>query len=713
MQMIEFDDVVIDVENHKVTKGGETIDLEPKSFRVLLFLVENRHRVVPKDELITSVWNGTAVTDNALTRVIAQLRKGLGDDAKQARFIETVPTVGYRFIAELKQADTPQPAPAVTPPVVSPPPVGTPYEARKITWYVPAGAVLAVILAYFMPVLKEWTRPASASTTARTLQFTAAKGLDASPSFSPDGGSIAYTSDKSGHFEIYMKQVSSGGAEIQITRDGRENIQPAWAPDGSSIAYTSIQTGGISVVPALGGMPRKVSRFGSQPAWTADSKRIVFVSDSPTSMSPADVIPLSGSNLWIVEAAGGEPKPLTQPNEPPGRHGEPALSPDGQHLLLVTGQTLGNSSLVEMNLTTRQFTTIPEAEKFAISPSYSKDGNFIYYVSQSNSGGPGVFRLKLDPRSRRSIGPPEILYRADMSLIRNVSFSPDGRRFAYGLQWMSSNLWQVDEDAFQTPVTDEASFRITQPVFSPDGSKIAYVNRLIGASGDIWVVDADGRNPLQVTKDPMPDHMPSWSADGKTVMYASRRNGGSQLMQFTLADGSEKQLFELPDRHGMPRVSPDGTEIVYNVNRPVLNVWKANIATGKSTQLTFGKELSGFACWSPDGKWLAFEERENGDTHLAVIPSTGGQPKRLTNRRGQAWTSSWSPDGKEIPVAALWENAWNIYAVNRETQAVRPLTKNTLFRIFLRYPSWSPKGTPIVFERNETRGNVFLGELPN
>src|SRR5262249_47747515 len=64
-------------------------------------LIEKRGQLVEKRELIDVVWGGTFVTDNALTRVIAQLRKALGDDAKESRYIGTVPTRGYRFISEV------------------------------------------------------------------------------------------------------------------------------------------------------------------------------------------------------------------------------------------------------------------------------------------------------------------------------------------------------------------------------------------------------------------------------------------------------------------------------------------------------------------------------------------------------------------------------------------------------------------------------------
>src|SRR5690348_10620902 len=98
----QFDTVEVQPAAFSVLRDGKPLDLEPKAVRVLLYLIENRDRAVAKDELIERVWAGTAVTDNALTRIVAQLRRELGDDARQARYIQTLPTLGYRFIAELR-----------------------------------------------------------------------------------------------------------------------------------------------------------------------------------------------------------------------------------------------------------------------------------------------------------------------------------------------------------------------------------------------------------------------------------------------------------------------------------------------------------------------------------------------------------------------------------------------------------------------------------
>src|SRR5882762_11720804 len=100
-----FDDVRIEPATFRAFKAGQVISLEPKALRLLLFLIENRGRLIEKEEILDTIWNGTHVTENALTREIGKLRKILGDDPKAPKYIQTVHTRGYRFIAELAEAN--------------------------------------------------------------------------------------------------------------------------------------------------------------------------------------------------------------------------------------------------------------------------------------------------------------------------------------------------------------------------------------------------------------------------------------------------------------------------------------------------------------------------------------------------------------------------------------------------------------------------------
>jgi DNA-binding winged helix-turn-helix (wHTH) protein len=99
--VFRFADVEVREREFLLIKAGESIPVEPKAFRVLLYFLRNPGRLIPKDEILSSVWNDTAVSDNSLTRSIAQLRRVLGDDSREPLYILTVPTVGYRFLCDV------------------------------------------------------------------------------------------------------------------------------------------------------------------------------------------------------------------------------------------------------------------------------------------------------------------------------------------------------------------------------------------------------------------------------------------------------------------------------------------------------------------------------------------------------------------------------------------------------------------------------------
>ena len=107
-----FDDVEIDRNGFRLLKDGKVVPVEPKALKLLIFLVENRGRLVHRREIIDAVWSGAFVSDHVLNRAIGQLRKLLVDDAKAPRYVETVPTLGYRFIAEVEAEEPPAEQPA-------------------------------------------------------------------------------------------------------------------------------------------------------------------------------------------------------------------------------------------------------------------------------------------------------------------------------------------------------------------------------------------------------------------------------------------------------------------------------------------------------------------------------------------------------------------------------------------------------------------------
>src|SRR6201998_1077485 len=97
--IFRFADVELDESNFSVTKADKVLPLEPKVFKVLQFLLHHPGRVVTKDELLDAVWSDTSVSESSLTRSVTTLRRLLGDDIHEPRYIATIPTVGYRSCA--------------------------------------------------------------------------------------------------------------------------------------------------------------------------------------------------------------------------------------------------------------------------------------------------------------------------------------------------------------------------------------------------------------------------------------------------------------------------------------------------------------------------------------------------------------------------------------------------------------------------------------
>ena len=102
-----FDEFVVDLEAWQLLHSGNIVHLEPTVLKLLVFLIENHDRLVARNELLDSVWGETVVSESALSKAIARLRKALGDDASRPKYIETVHSLGYRFITRVQVIEPP------------------------------------------------------------------------------------------------------------------------------------------------------------------------------------------------------------------------------------------------------------------------------------------------------------------------------------------------------------------------------------------------------------------------------------------------------------------------------------------------------------------------------------------------------------------------------------------------------------------------------
>jgi Tol biopolymer transport system component/DNA-binding winged helix-turn-helix (wHTH) protein len=788
-----FDDVRVDAESFKLWKAGQPVPVEPKAFEVLLFLVRNSGRLVEKDELLDSVWKETTVTENALTREIAKLRRLLGDDPKRARYIQTVHTRGYRFIAEveIKNGDAtttngngsghveeeelgkiaveepqavvaaPEHAPrnghdsrngshvsqngthvsqngarvptngsaavttatlaqhiAVAPQIAVASPQAKVVEAapkrRPVVFVkrllVVAVAALCLAGAFFARKFYLANSRPTPPTVLEMTQVTSAPELDLNPTFSPDGNSLAYSSDRGGSFEIYAKSLAPGGREIQLTSDGDRNMEPAWSPGGDLIAYHSSKRGGIWLIPPTGGVARQLTEFGCRPAWSRDGTTVAFQSESFHDM----IQPYANSaTIWIVPARGGAARQVTKPGAPPGGHLSPTWSPDGRRIAFLGA---------DMNSMQIWSVAVEGGEPVQLSPNgtgdkadvlYAPDGESLYFTMGMMLG-----VIRVDPATGERIGRGAVVADLGSTVFRHPAVSADGHKIAFSAWTVKSNVASVPistktHEATGLPValTNDLSSRNGLTAFSPDGRKIAYTSMRRGLGYQLWLMDADGGNKTQLSSNQQAAYAPSWTPSGEEVLFESMRGGSQTLSSIAVGSGKERTRAQ-GEGLELLRLAPDGKRVSYTfLADNFFNVGVMSVEGGDRRQLTFDKSFTAFPCWSPDGKWIAYQSKRGDDTQIMLMPSEGGEPVQLTFDRGDKWPYSFSPDGSKIAFAGERDGVWNVRWISLSDKTEKQLTNNTSHGVVIRFPDWSPLGDRIVYENAELTGNIHVMSL--
>jgi Tol biopolymer transport system component/DNA-binding winged helix-turn-helix (wHTH) protein len=716
LPIYRFGDVVVDVGRMAVSRGGTPLDIEPKAFDVLRFLLEHRERLVTKDELLDAVWHDTFVTPNVLTRIVAQLRKALGDDAQEARYIETVPKRGYRFIVPVTVAGPPVAAAIAAPaPVLTDTPVTAPRPRR-------GGAIAAMIVAAVIAGFGLWSRPggpdeagpAGSSDSLVTVprRVTISAGNNTSPTLSPDGSAIAYVSDRTGALEIYVVALAPGSREVALTSDGGQNTFPAWSPDGRWIAYSSRSRGGVWVVPATGGAATQIAEEGSQPAWSPDGESIVF-SSTQGAMAGQSVIK-------IVPRVGGAQRELTRLGAPPGGHRGPTWSRNGRFIAFVSANGFVDRGAWIVNADGGE----PRKVTIDVGDEIAQAGDLQFgpedrglLLTGEHGGVLGLYRIPFDPADGKATGKPSLVLPAQQGIFAGISVSREGM-LAYAVQTADNNLWAIDlvaDGSAGEPLRlTSDTVRAGHPDYSGDGARVVFNQTGIGVQNAVWMMNEDGSDRAPLTRE-WPAAAPSWDRSGNRVMVQAAPK--DEPLSLWWVDVDSRRTTRIPVATGNDirnaRVSPDGKSIAYwsPDKNGGLNVWTQSVDGGPPRRITSDPEAVNFPAWSPDGRWLAVEIKRGEVTHVGVVSKDGGPIERLTNRSGQSWPHSWAPDGDQIAFAGEANGVWNVWTVSRRTRQTRQLTHFDSASGYVRYPAWSPRGNRIVFERQITEASIWTAGL--
>ncbi|CAN5839653.1 S9 family peptidase [soil metagenome] len=249
------------------------------------------------------------------------------------------------------------------------------------------------------------------------------------------------------------------------------------------------------------------------------------------------------------------------------------------------------------------------------------------------------------------------------------------------------------------------------PEVSPDGRQIIYTRGWINRTKDsrestLWIMDADGSRPRALVE----GSSPIWSPDGSRIAYLAKGEpGGTQIwVRYMDAEGTSTQITRLERSPSDIRWAPDGRSISFTQfvlstggwtvqlpGRPRGATWTE--APRVVDQLVYRRERTGFL--------------EDGYTHIFVVPAEGGAPRQITSGDYNHGAPEWTPDGRTLIFSALRtaeaEYSWReseIYTVDRNTGAVRQLTHRR-GRDFS--PAVSPDGRRIAYLGHDSTGATY------
>jgi DNA-binding winged helix-turn-helix (wHTH) protein/TolB-like protein/Tfp pilus assembly protein PilF len=147
-ELYEFDAFRLDAGRHLLLRDGQSVNLAPRAFNMLLALIRRRGEVLGKDELMRELWPDSVVEENNLTVIISALRKALGENPQQHRYIVTIPGRGYSFVAEVKEVGATPPetdTPVLADPAVTPSRF-TQFSDRRLAWAALSASILIVVI---------------------------------------------------------------------------------------------------------------------------------------------------------------------------------------------------------------------------------------------------------------------------------------------------------------------------------------------------------------------------------------------------------------------------------------------------------------------------------------------------------------------------------------------------------------------------------------
>ncbi|MFY9532178.1 MAG: protein kinase, partial [Candidatus Acidiferrales bacterium] len=473
-------------------------------------------------------------------------------------------------------------------------------------------------------------------------------GLENGPAvaLSPDGTHLAYVAQQGGTQQLYLRPMDSLEARPIPGTEGAVN--PFFSPDGQWLGFFA------------GGKLKKISVSGGATLTLGDAafpRGASWGSQGMIAFAPVAV-----SVLRQVPDAGGAAQPLTRLEKGENTHRWPEFLPGGKAVLFAAGTTAhfwASAQVAVQSVGSGERRNLIQAGMY---PHYAPSGHLVYAQGES------LMAMPFDPQRLGVTGAAvpvvEGVLQSPFSGAAQYSFSDTGSLVYVpgGVQATQSRPVWVSRNGAEQPLAAPAHPYLT-PRLSPNGQRVAV--EIAEQESQVWLYDLSRETLTRFTFGG--DYsQPVWTPDGKRIAFQSNKEGSLNLF-WQLADGSGglERLTTGEYLQAAHSWSPDGQLLAFIEVNPTtgIDIWVLRLSDRKAQPFLRTPFNEGAPRFSPDGRWLAYISDESGRFEIYVQPYPGPGGKWQISTEGGT-EPMWNRNGREL----FYRSGERMMAVDIATQ---------------------------------------------